>query len=104
MTERDHNGAILFQEGPLARIETLGRANASADSWDLGEGVQETSEQGLWPLRDTGKGSPWLKKCMRFRNLIVKNDFNIKQALRFCLFSLKRQGLRKECVELLNSL
>lgn len=34
MTESDHNGAILFQAGPPAGAETLGRVNASADMGD----------------------------------------------------------------------
>lgn len=46
MTEREHNGAMLFQAGSPARAEALGRASSSADSWGWRESGQEASEQG----------------------------------------------------------
>ena len=52
MTERDHNGAILFQAGSPARAEALGRVNLLADGWRWREHGQETSKQGLWPLTE----------------------------------------------------
>lgn len=64
---------------------------------------QETSRQRLGPLRegsdrvlkDTGTVSSCLKKCTRFRNLIVKTDCNVMQTVEVLPFQPGKRRTKK---------